>query len=122
VLRQFGAVARLRGDEPFAELCADEGRRLAKNLERHGWDGAWYRRAYFDDGSPLGSAENAECQIDSISQSWAVLSGAGDPGRARRAMAFAALGDDRREHWVKASVRAAGRDADQHSPVPPRRS
>ncbi len=86
VLRQFGAVARLRGDEPFAEICAAEGKRLAENLDANGWDGAWYRRAYFDDGTPLGSAENTECQIDSISQSWAVLSGAGDPLRARRAM------------------------------------
>ncbi len=55
----------------------------AANLEQHGWDGEWYRRAYFDDGTPLGSASNAECQIDSIAQSWSVLSGAGDPERAR---------------------------------------
>ena len=57
---------------------------LRGNIEAHGWDGDWYRRAYFDDGTPLGSAANAECQIDSIAQSWAVLSGAGDP-RARAA-------------------------------------
>ena len=59
---------------------------LRSNLDLHGWDGAWYRRAYFDDGTPLGSAGNDECQIDSISQSWSVLSGAGDPMRARQAM------------------------------------
>ena len=56
-------------------------------LERHGWDGDWYRRAFFDDGTPLGSASNAECRIDSIAQSWSVLSGAADPSRAERAMA-----------------------------------
>ena len=55
-------------------------------IEQNGWDGEWYRRAYFDDGSPLGSAGNDECRIDSIAQSWSVLSGAGDPGRSRMAM------------------------------------
>jgi cellobiose phosphorylase len=60
--------------------------RLRENIEQHGWDGGWYRRAYFDDGTPLGSADGTECRIDSISQSWAVLSGAGDSERARRAM------------------------------------
>ncbi len=56
-------------------------------IERDGWDGAWYRRGTFDDGTPLGSAESEECRIDSIAQSWAVLSGAADPGRAATAMA-----------------------------------
>ncbi|MBC7804026.1 MAG: hypothetical protein H7Y16_09150, partial [Candidatus Parcubacteria bacterium] len=60
--------------------------RLRASLEQHGWDGAWYRRAYFDDGTPLGSASNVECQIDSIAQSWSVLSGAGDSERAQQAM------------------------------------
>ena len=55
-------------------------------LERYGGDGAWHRRAYFDDGTPLGSADNREYLIDSISQSWSVLSGAGDGRRARTAM------------------------------------
>jgi len=55
---------------------------LSQNIEKNGWDGQWYRRAYFDDGTPLGSASNPECQIDSISQSWSVLSGAGDPDSA----------------------------------------
>jgi cellobiose phosphorylase len=86
VLRQFGDLARLHDDPAFAEFCAAEGVRLRENLERHGWDGAWYRRAYFDDGTPLGSADNSECQIDSISQSWSVLSGAGDADRSCRAM------------------------------------
>jgi cyclic beta-1,2-glucan synthetase len=55
-----------------------EAEGLRQNIELHGWDGEWYRRAYFDDGSPLGSSVNPECQIDSIAQSWSVLSGAGD--------------------------------------------
>ena len=54
-----------------------EAVKLRRNLEQHAWDGGWYRRAYFDDGTPLGSAANAECRIDSIAQSWSVLSGAG---------------------------------------------
>jgi cellobiose phosphorylase len=90
VLRQFAVVARAHGDASFGELCQREEIRLRENIEQHGWDGKWYRRAYFDDGTPLGSASNAECRIDSISQSWSVLSGAGDsPGnnaRAREAM------------------------------------
>jgi cellobiose phosphorylase len=86
VLRQFGALARLRDDRDFADVCAAEATRLGENIERHGWDGGWYRRAYFDDGTPLGSADSTECQIDSISQSWAVLSGVGERGRVRQAM------------------------------------
>jgi cellobiose phosphorylase len=86
VLTQFTAVARLQGDSSFAERCEAAGVQLRQNIEQHGWDGEWYRRAYFDDGTPLGSAANPECQIDSISQSWAVLSGAGDVRRARLAM------------------------------------
>ena len=54
---------------------------MATNIEEHAWDGAWYRRAYFDDGTPLGSATNVDCQIDSLPQSWALLSGAGDSAR-----------------------------------------
>jgi cellobiose phosphorylase len=79
-------VARSRGDESFVERCQLEAGKLQANIERHGWDGDWYRRAYFDDGTPLGSASNPECQIDSISQSWSVLSEAGDPVRSRAGM------------------------------------
>jgi cellobiose phosphorylase len=94
VLRRFAVVAVDYGDASFAEVCTGEGRRLRANIERDGWDGEWYRRAYFDDGTPLGSAGNVECQIDSVSQSWAVLSATGDeagkmpgdPVRARMAM------------------------------------
>jgi cyclic beta-1,2-glucan synthetase len=86
VLMRFSEVARLRGDMPFVERCQNEAARLRESIERSGWDGEWYRRAYFDDGSPLGSATNPECQIDSIAQSWSVLSGAGDGKRSRMAM------------------------------------
>ena len=87
VLTQFAEVARRRGDLSFVERCEGEAARLRQNIEQQGWDGGWYRRAYFDDGTPLGSASNAECQIDSIAQSWSVLSGAGDRERAHQAMA-----------------------------------
>lgn len=82
----------------FASLCDDRRdpergaryRRIAEelqeNMERYGWDGGWYRRAYFDDGTPLGSTQNRECLIDAIAQSWAVLSGAARPTRAKDAM------------------------------------
>ncbi len=86
VLRQFAELARGRGDTAFAELCLAQADQLRRNIDQHAWDGAWYRRAWFDDGTPLGSAGNAECQIDSISQSWSVLSGAGDAARSRLAM------------------------------------
>jgi len=87
VLADFHEIARLRGDLAFATRCRAEAAELIRSIEEHGWDGGWYLRAFFDDGSPLGSAANAECRIDSISQSWSVLSGAGDPGRSRLAMA-----------------------------------
>ncbi|MEO7743548.1 MAG: glucoamylase family protein [Usitatibacter sp.] len=86
VLARFAPVAHGRGDADFAHRCDAAAAVLRENLELHGWDGGWYRRAYFDDGTPLGSAANAECRIDSISQSWAVLSGAGDAARVRAAM------------------------------------
>ena len=60
--------------------------KLKESLEKSGWDGDWYKRAFFDDGTPLGSTFNEECRIDSIAQSWAVISGAADQVRATRAM------------------------------------
>ena len=98
VLMRFTELARLQNDMPFAERCQREAAQLRENIERNGWDGEWYRRAYFDDGTPLGSATNAECQIDSISQSWAVLSGAGDPRRTRAAMSAVDRRLVRRDH------------------------
>ena len=86
VLTRFTEVARTHGDVSFAERCVREAAGLRRNIKKHGWDGEWYRRAYFDDGSPLGSAGNPECRIDSIPQSWSVLSGAGDAAQARLAM------------------------------------
>jgi cellobiose phosphorylase len=87
VLTRFAEVARQRGDESFTERCRTEAARVLANIEQNGWDGEWYRRAYFDDGTPLGSATNPECQIDAIAQSWSVLSGAGDSKRSHMAMA-----------------------------------
>ncbi len=86
VLERFAPVAEGRGDAAFARRCRQEAAGLAGRTEAGGWDGAWYRRAYFDDGTPLGSAANEECRIDALPQSWAVLSGAADGARARQAM------------------------------------
>lgn len=86
-LRLFSGLARSRGDEAFAEVCTAQALLLRSNIEANAWDGGWYRRAYFDDGTPLGSSDNEECQIDSISQSWAVISGGADPIRAHQGMA-----------------------------------
>ena len=86
-LTDFAHIADRRGETDRAASWRSRAASLQTSLETEGWDGEWYRRAFFDDGSPLGSAENDECQIDSIPQSWAVLSGAAEPGRARRAMA-----------------------------------
>lgn len=82
----FSVIANGQKDTIFAEVCSAQAIKLRENIEKNAWDGAWYRRAYFDDGTPLGSAENEECQIDSISQSWAIISKGGDPIRARQAM------------------------------------
>ena len=86
VLMRFTEVAHKTGDETFAERCRTEASQVRLKIAQNGWDGEWYLRAYFDDGSPLGSAGNDECRIDSIAQSWSVLSGAGEAGRSRMAM------------------------------------
>ncbi|MES2638536.1 MAG: glucoamylase family protein [Myxococcota bacterium] len=80
-------VAEARGDTPRATAWRAHTAALRVAVEAEAWDGDWYRRAYMDDGSPLGSAANVECRIDSIAQSWSVLSGAGQPDRQVRAMA-----------------------------------
>jgi cyclic beta-1,2-glucan synthetase len=98
VLGEFAKVARLRNDPSFAERCETEAAQLRERIEQNAWDGQWYRRAYFDDGSPLGSASGRECQIDSVAQSWAVLSGAGDAERSRMAMNAVDARLVRREH------------------------
>jgi cellobiose phosphorylase len=86
VLTQFAPLARTHRDPAFAERCLAQARLLQQNIEQHAWDGQWYRRAYFDDGEPLGSQSNPECRIDSLPQSWSVISGAGDPAHSREAM------------------------------------
>lgn len=86
VLHKFAPIAEGYGDNVFAETCLKHARELQISIEENAWDGEWYRRAYFDDGTPLGSKENSECQIDSIAQSWSILSGAGDSNRTNLAM------------------------------------
>ena len=85
LLGPFASVCEARGDVQQAATYRAHAARLKDALEA-AWDGAWYRRAYFDDGTPLGSKANVECRIDSIAQSWSVISGLGDPARARQAM------------------------------------
>ena len=85
-LRAFAPHAERRGDAATAADFRDRADGYARAVEAAGWDGEWYRRAYFDDGTPLGSAASDECRIDSIAQSWSVISGAGDAERRARAM------------------------------------
>ncbi len=87
VLAGFVPIAEGRGELPRSERWRGHMKALRRGLERHGWDGDWYRRAFFDDGTPLGSASSLECRIDSIAQSWAVMSGAANPRHAQSAMA-----------------------------------
>jgi cyclic beta-1,2-glucan synthetase len=86
VLNKFAEVAEARGESAVGTECRSRAEELRTTAEHQGWDGAWYRRAYFDDGTPLGSSADDECRIDSIVQSWAVLSGVAEPDRAARAM------------------------------------
>ncbi|MCM8709887.1 cyclic beta 1-2 glucan synthetase [Clostridium sp. SYSU_GA19001] len=86
ILDNFKELCRYKGDEERAEKYEKMRDFIGENLEKNAWDGGWYRRAYFDDGTPLGSMENDECQIDSLSQSWAVISGAAKRSRIEEAM------------------------------------
>src|SRR3989442_10602722 len=85
VLTQFAPLCEAQGDRAHAERYRNEARRLGTMLELC-WDGEWYRRAYYDDGTPLGSRQNEECRIDALVQAWAVLSGAASEERAGQAM------------------------------------
>jgi cyclic beta-1,2-glucan synthetase len=85
-LREFSRQSTARGDTVTTEWLLKQADEYKLAVETDAWDGAWYRRAYFDDGSPLGSSTSDECKIDSIAQSWSIISGAGDPDRARTAM------------------------------------
>ncbi len=87
VLARFSRIASDRGEHERAQKWRLHIAALQAALERETWDGEWYLRAYYDDGSPLGSSRNLECRIDSIAQSWAVISRAAEPRRARQAMA-----------------------------------
>jgi len=86
VLRQFAPLARQRGDARFADRCVALAAQVSQAIEAQAWDGQWYRRAYYDNGEPLGSRTSEECQIDSLPQSWAIISGGGDPARAKQGM------------------------------------
>jgi cyclic beta-1,2-glucan synthetase len=94
-LAAFTEIATARHDMERVMRWRAHSDALQASLESSGWDGDWYRRGYFDDGTPLGSAVNKECRIDSIAQAWAVLSGAASPARAAHAMAAVA------EHLVR---------------------
>lgn len=86
VLVKFSQLCIKKGDTERAESYTAIAGRLSEAIEKNAWDGCWYRRAYFDNGIPLGSVENSECKIDAIAQAWAVISGAGDRQRAVEAM------------------------------------
>ena len=86
-LAAFAPLAKARDQQARAAKWLAHTAALRTSLEREGWDGDWYRRGYFDDGTPLGSSTSDECRIDSIAQSWGVISAAADPARALRAMA-----------------------------------
>jgi len=86
----FAPLARARNESARAARWLDHAAALRLSLEREAWDGAWYRRGYFDDGTPYGSAASEECRIDSIAQSWSVMSEAADPRRAAQAMSAVA--------------------------------
>ena len=126
------AIAAMNG---FATLCqqrttheqADRWRRRARELahaaDEHGWDGEWYRRAFDDEGRPWGSRENTECRIDSIAQSWAVISGGGSKARAARAVAAVERelinGDERLVRLLAPPFTPNGRDPGYIGAYPP---
>lgn len=85
ILQSFAPICRDMDEDYRAERYLNIADEIKNSIEENAWDGSWYRRAYFDNGIPLGSAENTECQIDSLAQSWAVISKAGDEGRIKTA-------------------------------------
>ncbi len=86
VLQRFEPLARGRGDTTFADACTARAAQLRRSIEVHAWDGGWYLRGYYDDGAPLGSARSDECQIDALTQSWAVLAQIGSAERNAQAL------------------------------------
>ena len=102
VLSSMADIAEGRGDGAFAEECAKQASLISDNVEKNAWDGDWYLRAFFDNGDALGSSSNGECKIDSIPQSWSVISRAGDAVRSRMAMdRVDALLVDRKNSLIK---------------------
>jgi cyclic beta-1,2-glucan synthetase len=85
-IANFAEICKRKGDQALVETFQHHLSELQAAIEQNAWDGEWYRRAYFDDGTPLGSVQNGECQIDSIAQSWSIISQAGDLNRAQQAM------------------------------------
>ena len=86
ILKKFTGLCDSRGEQELASGYRERARSLSETVERTSWDGEWYRRGYFDDGTPLGSRQNEEARIDSLPQSWSVISGAGNSDRAAQAM------------------------------------
>ncbi|GFP74160.1 GH36-type glycosyl hydrolase domain-containing protein [Clostridium fungisolvens] len=86
ILGDFTEVTSYKNDKENTKNFTDSRNFILENLEKNAWDGGWYRRAYFDDGTPLGSKENDECRIDSLAQSWAAITGGGKPERVKEAM------------------------------------
>lgn len=86
ILKSFAPLCERMGDHDLAKRYLDTADKIVENIEKNAWDGNWYRRAYFDNGLPLGSIQNSECQIDSLAQSWAVISEGGDKDRIIEAM------------------------------------
>lgn len=86
ILTDFSPICVKQGREDLSNKYLEIANRLKESINNNAWDGEWYKRAFFDDGVPLGSIENDECKIDSISQSWSVISGAGEEKKIERAM------------------------------------
>lgn len=97
---EFADLAEKRGERERAMKYREHAEKLRAAVEQSAWDGEWYIRAFFDDGTPLGSHASVECQIDSLAQTWAVISGKGDPQRAERAMQSAWSRLVRPEHRI----------------------
>ncbi|NOH15216.1 cyclic beta 1-2 glucan synthetase [Clostridium cochlearium] len=102
ILKEFTSICNKKQDYEKEEYYNKMKRFIVDNIEKNAWDGKWYRRAYFDDGKVLGSAENEECQIDSLAQSWAVISEGGNKSRAEKAMLSA---EERLVKYDKAIVK-----------------
>ena len=122
-LRRFAPLCERRGDRERAADFLAQAKKLRDALEASAWDGEWYRRGYYDDGHPLGSAQGTECRIDSIAQSWAVLAAAAAPQRARQAMESACRllcdGDDRLIRLLAPPFSGAGESPGYIEAYPP---